>query len=163
MKKLMFIMMMLLGFVATSSSVYAHSVSVQSAEDIEGSYTGSLTKVYMNGDKSPVSPIETVVTSNGDGTYNFHIDAFQVGKMPGTITVDAKNIEISSANSTFTATCTNAVNLKIFGFIPAKYTAYVTGSIENGKLIYTLTVNAEYSSAPFTAIVTFEGNWASDL
>ena len=49
MKKLMFIMMMLLGFVATSSSVYAQSVSVQSAEDIEGSYTGSLTKVYMNG------------------------------------------------------------------------------------------------------------------
>ena len=93
MKKLMFIMMMLLGFVATSSSVYAQSVSVQSAEDIEGSYTGSLTKVYMNGDKSPVSPIETVVTSNGDGTYNFHIDAFKVGKMPGTITVDAKNIE----------------------------------------------------------------------
>ena len=71
MKKLMFIMMMLLGFVATSSSVYAQSVSVQSAEDIEGSYTGSLTKVYMNGDKSPVSPIVTVVTSNGDGTYNF--------------------------------------------------------------------------------------------
>ena len=61
MKKLMFIMMMLLGFVATSSSVYAQSVSVQSAEDIEGSYTGSLTKVYMNGDKSPVSPIETVL------------------------------------------------------------------------------------------------------
>lgn len=163
MKKLMFIMMMLLGFVATSSSVYAQSVSVQSAEDIEGSYTGSLTKVYMNGDKSPVSPIETVVTSNGDGTYNFHIDAFKVGKMPGTITVDAKNIEISSANSAFAATCANAVNLKIFGFIPAYYTANVTGSIENGKLIYTLTVNAEYSNAPFTAIVTFEGNWASDL
>lgn len=82
MKKFMFIMMMLLGFVATSSSVYAQNVSVQSAEDIEGIYTGKLSKVYMNGDKSPVSPIETVVSSNGDGTYNFHIDAFQVGKIP---------------------------------------------------------------------------------
>lgn len=163
MKKLMFLMMMLLGFVATSSSVYAQNVSVQSAENIEGNYTGSLTKVYMNGDKSPVSPIETAVSSNGDGTYNFHIDAFQVGKMPGTITVDANDIEIPSANCSFTATCTNAVNLNIFGFIPAYYTANVTGSIENGKLIYTLTVNAEYSNAPFTAIVTFEGNWSSDL
>lgn len=159
----MFIMMMLLGFVATSSSVYAQHVSVQSAEDIEGIYTGELSKVYMNGDKSPVSPIETVVTSNGDGTYNFHIDAFQVGKMPGTITVDAKNIKISSANCSFTATCTNAVNLTIFGLIPANYTANVTGTIENGKLVYTLTVNAEYSNAPFTAIVTFEGTWDSDL
>lgn len=163
MKKFMFIMMMLLGFVATSSRVYAKSASVQSAEDIEGIYTGSLTKVYMNGDKSPVSPIETVVSSNGDGTYNFHIDAFQVGKMPGTITVDAEKIKITSANSSFTATCTKAVKLKIFGFIPANYTAYVTGSVENGKLVYTLTVNAEYSNAPFTAIVTFEGNWSSDL
>lgn len=163
MKKFMFIMMMLLGFVATSSSVYAQNVSVQSAEDIEGIYTGKLSKVYMNGDKSPVSPIETVVSSNGDGTYNFHIDAFQVGKMPGTITVDANDIRIPSANSTFTTTCTNAVNLKILGFIPAKYTANVTGSIEDGKLVYTLTVNAEYSNAPFTAIVTFEGTWDSDL
>ena len=159
----MFIMMMLLGFVATSSSVYAQSVSVQSAEEIEGIYTGKLSKVYMNSDKPEVSPIETVVTGNGDGTYNFHIDAFQVGKMPGTITVDAKNIKIPSANSTFTATCTDAVNLKILGFIPANYTANVTGSIENGKLTYTLTVNAEYSNAPFTAIVTFEGIWDSDL
>lgn len=162
MKKFMFIMMMLLGFVATSS-VYAQNVSVQSAEDIEGIYTGKLSKVYMNGDKSPVSPIETVVTSNGDGTYNFHIDAFQVGKMPGTITVDAKKINIPSANCSFTATCTKAVKLTLLNIIPAKYTANVTGSIENGKLIYTLTVNAEYSNAPFTAIVTFEGNWSSDL
>ena len=84
-------------------------------------------------------------------------------RSPGTITVDAEKIKIASANSSFTATCTKAVNLKIFGFIPANYTAYVTGSVENGKLVYTLTVNAEYSNAPFTAIVTFEGNWSSDL
>ena len=64
MKKFMFIMMMLLGFVATSSSVYAQSASVQSAEDIEGIYTGSLTKVYMNGDNN--APFTAIVTFEGN-------------------------------------------------------------------------------------------------
>ena len=65
-------------------------------------------------------------------------------------------VEKSNKHSIFNQTCNNAVKLKI-GFIPLKYDALVSGSFSGNHLNYTVTVNAEYSNAPFTAIVTFEG------
>jgi hypothetical protein len=60
----------------------------------EGVYKGALTYVYMNGDKAPYSPIEAELTVNANGTINLYVDAFKIGKMPGTITIDAKKITV---------------------------------------------------------------------
>lgn len=65
----------------------------------EGVYKGALTYVYMNGDKDPYSPIEAELTVNANGTINLYVDAFQIGKMPGTITIDAKKLLSQMAHS----------------------------------------------------------------
>lgn len=127
------------------------------AEDLAGDYDGSFTYVYMNGEKAPVSGIISKVTDNGDGTVNIHIDGFQIGSMPGSITVEADSIIVPSMGGSFNQLCGEAVELAI-GFIPFKYDAWVSGSFSGDHLNYTVRVNTEYSGAPFTAIVTFDGN-----
>ncbi len=166
MRKQIILGIALLGMVAFSNSVSANSVVESNmfqtslyAENLMGNYDGSLTYVYMNGEKDPVSNITSNVTDNGDGTVNIHIDGFKIGSMPGSITVDAMDITVP-ASGNFNQTCNDAVKLKI-GFIPLKYDALVSGSFSGNHLNYTVTVNAEYSSAPFTAIVTFDGDKVS--
>lgn len=159
MKKILFVLVALLTISASTMSVSAqvfNSFATFAAGDYAGTYNGDLTKVYMNTDKKPVSGITSTVTENASGTINIHIDAFQIGSMPGTITIDANNIAVNSDGS-FAQSCTRAVTLRILG-ISKRYNAYVEGSIVNGELTYTITVNSEYSGAAFTAIVTFKGN-----
>lgn len=159
MKKILFILVALLTISASTMSVLAqvsNSFATFAAGDYAGTYNGDLTKVYMNTDKDPVSGVSSTVTENASGTINIHIDAFQIGSMPGTITIDANNIAVNSDGS-FTQSCTRAVTLRILG-IAKRYNAYVEGSIVNGELTYTITVDSEYSGAAFTAIVTFKGN-----
>lgn len=159
MKKILFMLVALLTISASTMSVSAqvsNSFATVAAGDYAGTYNGDLTKVYMNTDKDPVSGVTSTVTENTSGTINIHMDAFQIGSMPGTITIDANNIAVNS-DGTFAQTCTRAVTLRILG-IPTRYNAYVDGSIVNGELTYTITVNSEYSGALFTAIVTFKGN-----
>lgn len=159
MKKILFMLVALLTISASTMSISAqvsNSFATVSDGEYAGTYNGDLTKVYMNTDKNPVSGVSATVTENASGTINIHMDAFQIGSMPGTITIDANNIAVNS-DGTFAQTCTRAVTLRIIG-IPTRYNAYVEGSIVNGELTYTVTVNSEYSGAAFTAIVTFEGN-----
>lgn len=159
MKNILFMLVALLTISASTMSVSAqvsNSFATVAAGDYAGTYNGDLTKVYMNTDKDPVSGVTSTVTENTSGTINIHMDAFQIGSMPGTITIDANNIAVNS-DGTFAQTCTRAVTLRILG-IPTRYNAYVDGSIVNGELTYTITVNSEYSGALFTAIVTFKGN-----
>lgn len=159
MKKILFMLVALLTISASTMSVSAqvsNSFATVAAGDYAGTYNGDLTKVYMNTDKDPVSGVTSTVTENTSGTINIHMDAFQIGSMSGTITIDANNIAVNS-DGTFAQTCTRAVTLRILG-IPTRYNAYVDGSIVNGELTYTITVNSEYSGALFTAIVTFKGN-----
>ncbi len=159
MKKFLFMLVALLTISASTMSVSAQvssSFATFAAGDYAGTYNGDLTKVYMNTDKDPVSGVTSTVRENTSGTINIHIDAFQIGSMPGTITIDANNIAVN-ADGTFAQTCNRAVTLRILG-IPTSYNAYVEGSIVNGELTYTITVNSEYSGALFTAIVTFVGN-----
>ncbi|MCD7898592.1 MAG: calycin-like domain-containing protein [Bacteroides sp.] len=78
----------------------AEVVSFLSAADVAGSYVGTLDKVVMNGaSKNPLENVTAKVTANSDGTFNLQITAFQVGKMPGSIAVDAKNIKLNADNS----------------------------------------------------------------
>lgn len=159
MKNILFMLVALLTISASTMNVSAqvsNSFATVAAGDYAGTYNGDLTKVYMNTDKDPVSGVTSTVTENTSGTINIHMDAFQIGSIPGTITIDANNIAVNS-DGTFAQTCTRAVTLRILG-IPTRYNAYVDGSIVNGELTYTITVNSEYSGALFTAIVTFKGN-----
>ena len=159
MKRLFLLYVLLVGFFMTNSTIEAKDSQVLakiSNEELTGSYNGYLTKVYMNSEKDPVSNKTSDVTQNANGTINIAMNAFQIGNMPGTITITANNIAVN-ADGTFSQTCNRCVTLRIIG-IPTRYTALVEGSIKDGELIYTITVNSEYSNAPFTAIVTFEGN-----
>lgn len=159
MKKILFMLVALLTISASTMSVSAqvsNSFATFAVGDYAGTYNGDLTKVYMNTDKNPVSGVTSTVTENTSGTVNIHIDAFQIGSMPGTITIDANNIAVNS-DGTFAQTCTRAVTLRIIG-VAKRYNAYVEGKFENGELTYTITVDSEYSGAAFTAIVTFKGN-----
>lgn len=159
MKKVFFIFTMLLGLIMTSNTMMAQGISPFSSDasdDWAGSYYGDLTKVYMNSDKSPVSGVTSKVVVNSTGTINITMDEFSIGNMPGTIAISANNITVN-VDGSFSQTCSRCVTLRILG-IPTRYDANIQGSIENGHLVYTITVNSQYSGAPFTAIVTFEGS-----
>ncbi len=159
MKKILFMLVALLTISASTMSVSAqvsNSIATIAEGEYAGTYNGDLTKVYMNAEKNPINGVSSTVTENASGTINIHMDSFQIGSMPGTITIDANNIAVGSDGS-FAQSCSRCVTLRILG-IPTRYTAYVEGSIVDGELTYTITVNSEYSSAAFTAIVTFEGN-----
>lgn len=159
MKKILFIFTMLFCLAVTSNSMAAQSFasySVLDVESLDGDYNGNLTKVYMNSDKDPVYGVTSKVTTNTSGTINISMDAFQIGNMPGTIAISANNIAVSETGS-FSQTCSRCVTLRVLGF-PTRYDALVQGSIRDGQLVYTITVNSEYSGAAFTAIVTFEGS-----
>lgn len=159
MKIVFFIFTMIFCLAMTSNSVVAQNVTSYEAMDtksVDGDYNGDLIKVYMNSDKDPVYGVTSKVTTNTSGTINISMDAFQIGNMPGTIAISANNLTLNGAGN-FTQTCSRCVTLKILG-IPTRYDALVQGSIENGHLVYTITVNSEYSGAPFTAIVTFDGS-----
>lgn len=159
MKKVVFIFTMLLCLVMTSNTMVAQGYtpfSTFSSEDLAGTYYGDLTKVYMNSDKDPVSGVSSSVVVNSTGTINISMDEFSVGNMPGTIAISANNISVNEDGS-FSQTCSRCVTLKILG-IPTRYDALVEGTIKNDQLVYTITVNSEYSGAAFTAIVTFEGS-----
>lgn len=140
---------------SSNAQVFNSFASTISAEDLAGNYNGDLTKVYMNGDKDPVEGKISTVSLNSNGSIKIHMDAFQIGSMPGTITIDANNISVGT-DGNFDTTCSKCVVLRILG-IPTRYNAHVVGQIKNGELTYTLTVNSEYSGAPFTAEVTFKG------
>ena len=158
MKRLFLLYALLFGLFVTNGTIAAkdfQTFTEISGEELSSSYSGNLTRVYMNSEKNPVSDKTSNVTQNASGTINISMDAFQIGSMPGTIAITANNIAVN-ADGTFSQTCNRCVTLRILG-IPTRYTAFVEGTIKDGNLTYTITVNSEYSNAPFTAIVTFEG------
>lgn len=57
------------------------------AADVAGDYVGKLTRVYMNGEKTPTED-EVITTIDGvSNSYSLSIDNLQIGNMPGSITV----------------------------------------------------------------------------
>lgn len=157
-KKILFLAMLFV-LAMTNSTVVAQGFSplaTVSSDELAGSYYGDLTRVYMNSEKDPVENMTSTVSVNSSGTINISMDAFQIGSMPGTIAISASNISVGD-NGEFSQTCSRCVTLRILG-VPTRYDALVSGTIKNGELTYTITVNSEYSGALFTAIVTFEGS-----
>ncbi|MCP3895246.1 MAG: hypothetical protein GY706_11540 [Bacteroides sp.] len=127
-------------------------------ENVEDTYNGSLTRVYMNGEKSPVPNVTTKLKKNADGTISLRIDPFKVGKMPGEISINAKSINVDSRGS-FNTTVSEAVIFKLLLFKPTRFTAQISGTVSGNTLTYSVTtIDASYLLVPFTAIVEFTGN-----
>lgn len=124
----------------------------------EGVYKGALTYVYMNGEKDPYNPIEAELTVNANGTINLYVDAFQIGKMPGTITIDAQNITVT--DGAFNQDVDKAILFKMPLVSTKKFKANVNGSQTGDELKFTVTsIGATYLGVSFNAVVTFEGTW----
>lgn len=72
---------------------------------VTGNYSGALDSVVMNGNLKPAVSNRTVtINANSTaGKFNIYMAPFQVGSMPGTITIDAKGITLN-ADGTFSAT-----------------------------------------------------------
>lgn len=128
----------------------------------EGVYKGALTYVYMNGEKDPYSPIEAELTVNANGTINIYVDAFQIGKMPGTITIDAKNIAVT--DGAFNQDVEKAILLKLPLTSKKEFKANVTGSQTGTDFTFTVTsIDATYLGIKFDAVVTFKGTWNREV
>lgn len=128
----------------------------------EGVYKGALTYVYMNGEKDPYSPIEAELTVNANGTINIYVDAFQIGKMPGTITINAQNISV--ADGAFNQDVDKAILFKMPLVKTKEFNANVNGSQTGNDLKFTVSsIDATYLGVAFNAIVTFEGTWNREV
>ncbi|WP_373782776.1 hypothetical protein [Bacteroides heparinolyticus] len=147
MKKIAIIAMMIFSMVLT----------VSAQQSVDGNYVGNFTSIYMNGDKPvPSGQFTTTVTSN-NSLISLYMAPFQIGNMPGYITIDAQNIVLNSDGS-FNQSVYNGIILQL-PFGTKRYNATVTGTVVNNELIYTITSeNASYMGYNFLAIVGFRGN-----
>ena len=112
----------------------------------------------MNGDKDPYSPIEAELTVNANGTINLYVDAFKIGKMPGTITIDAQKITVTDGS--FKQDIDKAILFKMPLISKKEFKANVDGSQTRNDLKFTVSsIDATYLGVSFKAVVTFEGTW----
>ena len=160
MRQFVLSVIMLFGIVAFSNKLFASEpieILATNSGTYAGTYDGTLTKVYMNGDKATGQSVQAVVTDNGNGTINLELKEFKVGNMPGTIRVKSNNIEVENDGSFNMLEMSDVVILKILGISEKTFDADITGSFNNGSLTFTVkTVDAKYLGIPFEAIVTFQ-------
>lgn len=156
MKKIFFMAAMMLGIASLPSGISAANESANifslsaTESTVTGDYVGGLTYVSMNGNvKDNVEDLITTVTQSGSN-YKLALEPFQIGSMPGTITVTADNVTAGS----FSGNCT--VTLTIAG-VGKDFDGTITGTMSNGSLVYTVDCNATYMLLPFHAVVKFEG------
>lgn len=125
------------------------------AADVAGDYVGKLTRVYMNGEKTPTED-EVITTIDGvSNSYSLSFENLQIGNMPGSIIVKASNLPLE--NDSFTSSCT--VKLIILGSTNT-YTGTITGTYDAAtkRLKYTVDCTGKYLLVVnFHAIVDFEG------
>ena len=159
MQKRIFSLVMLLWCIVSLNSVYAAN---ESHVGDRVAYSGTLTRVYMNGEKASGQAVKAFVTKISEHTYTIELQEFKAGKMPGTIQVIAKDVSVSADGSFNMSSMQNTIILKLFGFSKAKssFNADLSGAItSDGRLTFTVTsVNAKYFGIPFKAIVTFKGH-----
>ncbi len=76
----------------------AGATPVGSVNEVAGRYTGKLSEVYMNENKKddPVQDIFIDIIPMGNNTFQFVLNPFQVGKMPGYLTVNIKGLILDS-------------------------------------------------------------------
>ena len=141
MKKVLMVIVAMFGIIAMSNAATTAAtemgISTLAATTVD--YVGDFTKVDMNGStKAPVKDKVTTVVSDGATISSLASEAFQVGKMPGTIKITASNLTIDPSTGNFSGT--------------------ISGTIANGKLVYDVKCLATWLGIPFDTAVTFEGN-----
>lgn len=120
-------------------------------------YPGTLTKVYMNGDKDAGQTVTAYATLKANGNYKIELQEFQVGKMPGTIQVVADDVEVDDNGNFNMSEMDEIVILRLLGISKNYFNADLEGKIESGQLTFTVTtVDAKYLGASFKAVVTFK-------
>lgn len=126
------------------------SVAQVSSEEV---YLGLFKNITMNGTaKDSVEDKTTSVIVSNNVISSLKSESFRVGKMPGTITISASNLSVSSTG-TFSGTCT--VTLKIVS--GTDYSGTISGTLKDGKLVYNVVCNASWLGVSFDTDVTFEG------
>ncbi len=127
----------------------SNSVDGATAVASTTTYTGSM-DVTMGGKTSTIGHF-TQVTDNGSD-IDMYIPAFKVGKMPGTIEVDATGVAIDGSTNRYSG----VVTLKILG-VPTDYDAEISvTAYDANTLQYTLNVkDARFLGIPFEAKVVF--------
>lgn len=78
-------------------------------------YPGTLTKVYMNGDKDAGQTVTAYATLKANGNYKIELQEFQVGKMPGTIQVVADDVEVDDNGNFNMSEMDEIVILRLLG------------------------------------------------
>lgn len=146
MKKILCIAVMILSMVLT----------VSAQQNVSGDYVGKFTRVYMRGEKSLPEQNFTTTVSQNNSLISLHIAPFKIGRMPGTIEVNANDIVLRKDGS-FEQIVEEGIKLEVF-WRTKEYTAKVTGTFNNNVLIYTIeSVDATFWGVSFTAIVGFKG------
>lgn len=125
-------------------------------------YTGSLTNVQMNGSSyNDVDNVTFTLTPKTGNTYSLVSSAIgPIGKMPGTINVDAEvtvdaNGNISATEGEVAGTLVTKIGIK-FNI----YMTSISGSVANGQISFVLNTYAMQilGYEAFNASVTFNGN-----
>lgn len=150
------IIVAMFGIVAMSNaaSTVASEWGISTIATTSVDYVGGFTSVNMNGNaKDPVNDKVTTVISDGATITSLVSEAFQVGKMPGTIQIAASNLTIDASTGSFSGSCT--VTLTIWE--STDYAGTITGTIANGKLVYQVKCPAKWLGISFDTDVTFEG------
>lgn len=117
-------------------------------------YNGCLDDVYMNEPKDPIHNTYTTVTSDGTNITSLQLEQFQVGSMPGNITVQVSNISVDGEGN-FEVTQDGAIILTI-GRLQFPFTGKIYGNITGDTLEYTVeSIDASYMGFDFEARVHF--------
>ena len=93
MQKRIFSLLMLLWCIVSLNSVYAAN---EAHVGDRVAYSGTLTRVYMNGEKASGQAVKAFVTKTSEHTYTIELQEFKAGKMPGTIQVIANLVVFNS-------------------------------------------------------------------
>lgn len=156
MKKVLMVIVAMFGIVAMSNAATtaATEFGISTLATTTVDYVGGFTSVNMNGnEKNPVKDKVTTVVSDGTTITSLVSESFQVGDMPGSIQISAYNLPIDASTGEFSGSCT--VRLTILG--STDFAGTITGTVANGKLVYTVDCPATWLGIPFKTKVTFEG------
>ena len=146
MKKILCIAVMILSMVLT----------VSAQQNVSGDYVGKFTRVYMRGEKSLPEQNFTTTVSQNNSLISLHRAPFRIGKMLGTIEVNANNIVLRKDGS-FEQMVEKGIKLEVL-WTTKEYKAKLTGTLKNNVLTYTIeSVDATFFGISFTAIVGFKG------
>ncbi|MBS9768611.1 MAG: hypothetical protein KGV44_13875 [Flavobacteriaceae bacterium] len=142
------------------------------AYDVAGEYLGKLSNVYMKGKKKDDTPEKSVsveINATAQNKFDFVMNPFSVGRMPGFLDVAVDDLTLNSDGS-FSALNKGTVHLQLFanedgeGGLDRYYdVTTISGNFEPTAGGYYLNLNLKCEKSwwklkIFTASVDFDGN-----